>query len=67
VSNVSYASAVGNLMYVMLCTRSDIYFTVVSWFGKSWPKQPRTYSLSSRQENHEIPSWYCWLGPLQSR
>ena len=26
--HISYASAVGSLMYAMLCTRPDIYFTV---------------------------------------
>jgi len=27
-SNVPYASAIGSLMYAMLCTRPDIYFAV---------------------------------------
>ena len=54
-NNIPYTSAVGNLMYVMLCKRPDIYFGLV---GKSLPEQPRTCSLPSCEENHVLPSWY---------
>ena len=32
IRGIPYASAVGSLMYAMLCTRSDIYF-VVAWLA----------------------------------
>ena len=48
---VPYASAVGSLMYAMLCTRPDIYFTVgiVSKY-----QSPKTGTLNCGKEYNQV-------------
>ena len=41
---VSYSSAIGSLMYAMLCTRPDMFRR---WLGESIPIQPRSEELGS--------------------
>ena len=49
---VPYASAVGSLMYAMLCTRPDICLR--GWDSQSLPIQPWIGPLDSGKANSQV-------------
>ena len=62
---VPYSSAVGSLMYAMMCTRPDICFC--RWNGKPLPIQPRARTLEGCEEDFAVSKGDRGLGFMLSR